>query len=252
MIQLAILYPLFSIPYADFLILFLILFALGQASGALAKVVGAISASTELALICLPLIFVPQVLFSGAFVNLETIPEWIRWAQWLCMLKYGVNLAATTVLTGVPGSDTPEFKQLLAQQDIDPSMTTRDAVILCALWVVFELLACFSLLVVSSSSMWARRRRAPQPSLSTTQQEKDTALRVSMKDEGAKGVVHEGAPAAGPDRNSKPGGRGANWSHQGVRGEKGGAGSGADASSEESIGKDSREIEEVAAPLRQV
>merc|ERR1711964_58184 len=108
--------------------------------------IGAIASNTEFALLGIPIIFVPQVLFSGAFVDLDTIPEWIRWAQWLCTLKYGVNLAASTVLTSAPGGAyRPEFQQIFAQQNVDPTKMTRDAVVLCSLWVVFETLACILL-----------------------------------------------------------------------------------------------------------
>ena len=39
-----------------------------------------------------PAIFVPQFLFAGFFVKLSQIPVWIRWAQYLCSLKFGINL----------------------------------------------------------------------------------------------------------------------------------------------------------------
>jgi hypothetical protein len=39
-----------------------------------------------------PAIFVPQLLFAGIFLRIEQIPVWIRWAQYLCALKFGINL----------------------------------------------------------------------------------------------------------------------------------------------------------------
>jgi uncharacterized membrane protein len=39
-----------------------------------------------------PAIFVPQFLFAGIFLRVEQIPVWIRWAQYLCSLKFGMNL----------------------------------------------------------------------------------------------------------------------------------------------------------------
>ena len=39
-----------------------------------------------------PLIAVPQILFTGIFLSIDAIPSWIRWIQFLCPLKYAVNL----------------------------------------------------------------------------------------------------------------------------------------------------------------
>jgi hypothetical protein len=40
---------------------------------------------TELA----PLLFVPQILFGGFFIRTSLIPVWLRWAQYVCGMKYG-------------------------------------------------------------------------------------------------------------------------------------------------------------------
>mmetsp|Transcript_33844 Transcript_33844/g.88057 ORF Transcript_33844/g.88057 Transcript_33844/m.88057 type:complete len:112 (+) Transcript_33844:548-883(+) len=38
-----------------------------------------------------PLIFVPQLLFAGFFVKIDLIPEVLRWLQYVCFLKWGLN-----------------------------------------------------------------------------------------------------------------------------------------------------------------
>jgi hypothetical protein len=43
---------------------------------------------TELA----PLLFVPQMLFVGFFISTSYIPVFLRWAQYLCSLKYAINI----------------------------------------------------------------------------------------------------------------------------------------------------------------
>jgi len=35
---------------------------------------------------------VPQLLFAGFFIRIEDIPVYVRWGQWLCSLKYSLNL----------------------------------------------------------------------------------------------------------------------------------------------------------------
>ncbi len=39
-----------------------------------------------------PLLFVPQLLFAGFFIRLSQIPAFLRWAQYLCAIKYAMNL----------------------------------------------------------------------------------------------------------------------------------------------------------------
>lgn len=71
---------------------FLVLYALAMSSTALAVLLGSAVEDPKLATEFLPLLFVPQFLFAGFFVNPDLIPSWLRWAQWLCSLTYGVKL----------------------------------------------------------------------------------------------------------------------------------------------------------------
>ena len=43
-----------------------------------------------------PVLFVPQLLFAGFFIATERIPLILRWAQWLCGIKYAINLILLT------------------------------------------------------------------------------------------------------------------------------------------------------------
>ncbi len=67
--------------------------ALGITSASLGLLIGAGVASAKTAAEVLPAIFVPQMLFAGFFVPTSKIPVWVRWSQWLCGLKYAVNLS---------------------------------------------------------------------------------------------------------------------------------------------------------------
>jgi ABC-type multidrug transport system permease subunit len=71
---------------------FLVLYALAMSSTALAVLLGSAVEDPKLATEFLPLLFVPQFLLAGFFVSPELIPSWLRWAQWLCPLTYGVKL----------------------------------------------------------------------------------------------------------------------------------------------------------------
>lgn len=39
-----------------------------------------------------PVIFVPQLLFAGFFVKMSQVPVFLQWAQYLCSMKYTMNL----------------------------------------------------------------------------------------------------------------------------------------------------------------
>mmetsp|Transcript_4930 Transcript_4930/g.4141 ORF Transcript_4930/g.4141 Transcript_4930/m.4141 type:complete len:162 (+) Transcript_4930:289-774(+) len=66
---------------------------LNISSVSLAQLMGAAVNSGSQAIQMMPMLFVPQMVFSGLFTSLSNIPVWLRWFQYLCALKYGVNLA---------------------------------------------------------------------------------------------------------------------------------------------------------------
>jgi len=65
---------------------------LGLTSNSLAMMLGCavpdVKSVTELS----PLLFVPQILFGGFFIRTTQIPLVLRWANYLCGLKYAMNL----------------------------------------------------------------------------------------------------------------------------------------------------------------
>ncbi len=53
----------------------------------------------------------PQILFAGFFIPISLIPVWLRWAQYLCALKYGVNILLVIEFSALPPvwpEDVPE------------------------------------------------------------------------------------------------------------------------------------------------
>lgn len=68
-------------------------YGLAMSSTAVAVLLGCAVEDPKMATEFLPLLFVPQLLFAGFFVRTELIPVWLRWAQYLCSLTYGVRLA---------------------------------------------------------------------------------------------------------------------------------------------------------------
>lgn len=78
--------------HGNFILLVLVSWLLGISSSSLALLVGCGVASAQKAIQLAPLTLIPQMLFSGLFVPVAKIPESLRWARYLCPLKYAINL----------------------------------------------------------------------------------------------------------------------------------------------------------------
>lgn len=77
---------------ANFFHLLAITYALSMTSSAMASFMGSCVKNIKTAQELIPIIFVPQMLFSGFFVASTLIPMWLRWCQFICSLTYGTRL----------------------------------------------------------------------------------------------------------------------------------------------------------------
>ena len=68
-------------------------FGLAMTSNSLAMALAAGIADVKQVTELSSLLFVPQILFAGFFIRLNQIPAFLRWAQYLCGMSYGVKLA---------------------------------------------------------------------------------------------------------------------------------------------------------------
>lgn len=125
-------------------ILFLVLttFGLALSSSSLALVIGCSVASIKTAQEFVPILFVPQIMFTGIFVSVDLIPEALRWLQYVCALKYGINLAALTEFNHL--SDEHR-ESLFSQFDIREELWWMYSLIILSLIVGFRVMACISL-----------------------------------------------------------------------------------------------------------
>lgn len=78
--------------HGSFVLYVLTFWILGIAAASTALFIGSIATNAEVATQAAPGIFVPQLLFAGFFIQASQIPVWLRWAQYLCSLKYAMNL----------------------------------------------------------------------------------------------------------------------------------------------------------------
>jgi hypothetical protein len=105
---------------------------------------------TELA----PLLFVPQMLFAGFYIRTSQIPIFLRWAQYLCALKYTMNLFLLvefdTSLPSCQGGAKPNCESVLEKNDIKRKDFWIYALILAALFVGFRALGAVILVKKST------------------------------------------------------------------------------------------------------
>mmetsp|Transcript_3356 Transcript_3356/g.4555 ORF Transcript_3356/g.4555 Transcript_3356/m.4555 type:complete len:158 (-) Transcript_3356:115-588(-) len=72
---------------------FLISWMLALTGNAVALFLGSLSPNPAVAQSLFPVVVVPQIFFSGVFLSVELIPSWVRWAQYICALKYASSLS---------------------------------------------------------------------------------------------------------------------------------------------------------------
>jgi ABC-type multidrug transport system permease subunit len=122
---------------------------LGIASSSVAVVLGCLVTEvkdvTELA----PLLFVPQMLFAGFFIRLSQVPVWLRWAQYLCAMKYAMNLILliefNTSLKSCQGNAHYACNAVLLDNDVVQDDWWVYALLIFVLFVGFRGIACYIL-----------------------------------------------------------------------------------------------------------
>eukprot|EP01061_Rhynchopus_euleeides_P003370 TRINITY_DN12629_c0_g2_i1.p1 TRINITY_DN12629_c0_g2~~TRINITY_DN12629_c0_g2_i1.p1 ORF type:complete len:495 (+),score=248.40 TRINITY_DN12629_c0_g2_i1:167-1486(+) len=122
----------------NFLFLLLSTSSLAIVSASIALVIGAGTSSAETAVSLLPAIYVPQILFSGFFVSSEQIPKWLQWVQWLCPMKYTVNLVTAVEFNSdhVPDNRITDVDFLIARSEMNRDLWWRDALIMFGMFLL--------------------------------------------------------------------------------------------------------------------
>eukprot|EP00607_Mallomonas_marina_P009057 CAMPEP_0182417344 /NCGR_PEP_ID=MMETSP1167-20130531/1787_1 /TAXON_ID=2988 /ORGANISM="Mallomonas Sp, Strain CCMP3275" /LENGTH=513 /DNA_ID=CAMNT_0024590819 /DNA_START=288 /DNA_END=1826 /DNA_ORIENTATION=- len=76
----------------DFMLMVVVSWGLGICSSSMAILLGCLVSDVKDVTEMAPLLYVPQLLFAGFFIKTSQIPIFLRWAQYLCGLKYAMNL----------------------------------------------------------------------------------------------------------------------------------------------------------------
>ena len=129
----------------DFILQVLAAWGLGMTSNSLAACIGAavpdVKDVTELA----PLLFVPQMLFAGVFVRTSQLPIFLRWAQYLCGLKYAIALIYLNEfnleLDSCRGDARENCRNVLLENDVNGDRFWINIVLLFVLFFCFRMIA---------------------------------------------------------------------------------------------------------------
>jgi len=134
----------------SWLIFVLVYWIAGLAAASTALLVGCLVPNAEVAQQAAPALFVPQLLFAGFFIRTAQIPEWLSWVQYLCGLKYGMNLFILNefgegTTAGWEEGPRKAAKAIVDNNDIDPDSWWVYLLILLVLICAFRLLAILAL-----------------------------------------------------------------------------------------------------------
>jgi ABC-type multidrug transport system ATPase subunit/ABC-type multidrug transport system permease subunit len=136
--------------HGNFILHVITMWLLGLAAASVALLAGCVASSAKQAVEATPAIFVPQILFAGFFIKTTQIPVWIRWAQYLCSLKFAVNLHMIIEFGKGSSACDGAFNAkgcaaMLDNNEVDQDLWWFYGLVLCAIFMGFRLLALFLL-----------------------------------------------------------------------------------------------------------
>ena len=110
-------------------------FLLAIASSSIGLFLGSCIEDPTVAAELMPALLVPQFLFSGVFIQVNLIPKFLRWAQYLCSLTYATRAVS---IFEFGDCDTESCQQLLNANGAYEFETYWYTIILCAIAIVFR------------------------------------------------------------------------------------------------------------------
>jgi len=113
---------------------------ISMAAASMALLVGCLVKDAKQAMELAPALFVPQILFAGFFIKMELVPIFMRWLQYLCSLKWGMNILLLNEFKDVQGG-----AQMLQANDIEEDRLWLYYTVLGAIFVVCRVLATIAL-----------------------------------------------------------------------------------------------------------
>lgn len=114
-------------------------YTLSMTATAVAVMLGACFDDINNSLNLFTLLVVPQFFFSGLFISIELIPDWVSWAQYICSLTYASRLGfAYEFADCEPGQAQANCDELLASNNVDKDDIWWYWLALLGLFVMFR------------------------------------------------------------------------------------------------------------------
>lgn len=137
-LQLVILYWMVGFQ-GNFWVLGFEIFLVQLVSASYAFLIGALVNDVKQAQELAPLVFVPQLLFTGFFISIQQIPVSIRWVQYLCSLTYGLKLGIITEFQACANEGDPDCLKVINFNNANEDLVWMYVLILVAIFVTFRI-----------------------------------------------------------------------------------------------------------------
>jgi len=146
-------------PPKEFFIACIIAVLVSNVCCSFGYMVSCMSSSPTMAITIAPPFIVPFMLFGGFFLNVKSIPKWLRWIKYLSWFYYGNEAFAINQWESIPElycpdayktSDIPcppgNGEDVLKQFNFEKDNITQDMLSLLALVFLYKILAYLALL----------------------------------------------------------------------------------------------------------
>jgi len=129
----------------NFIYLTFAIWLVSLASAGLAILLGSVVPNAKMGQEFAPLVLVPQLLFAGVFVPTSQIDPWLRWAQYLCTLKYGMALGSIVEFGDCDPAFENACENILEDNETDADQKGLYVGVLFALFIGFRLVSVLAL-----------------------------------------------------------------------------------------------------------
>jgi ABC-type multidrug transport system ATPase subunit len=128
----------------SFFYLTIAIWGLMLAATSTSYILGSVVSSPKSAIELAPAVLVPQILFLGFFIQINQMPVWLSWANYLCSAKYALNLAMLIEFQpslAVNQTIRDEWANILVVNSVSADQTWLYVVILLAIFIGFRTLS---------------------------------------------------------------------------------------------------------------
>lgn len=123
---------------------------------AVGTVAGAAFPDINMALVVLPLILLPLMMFSGLFVNVGAIPIYFSWIKYISPMKYAYNALMKNEYLGLVFRDCDPAREpcsgdlVLQQMSMDGGLTIAQNIgVLFSMYTILIMIGFFSLAILA-------------------------------------------------------------------------------------------------------